>query len=135
MPEAILTEGQAVAVPQAETLEMGAQASVTEEPAEEPAAVQPEGAAPEAVELPAEAPALPGPVEETEAPAEPRGKGDALDDLSLAELVDRFQKRVGIPSVEEIAAAPQKEENNADGEVENEQTNEETEAPEQQNRD
>lgn len=126
LPEKILAKGQAVAVPQV---------SVTEEPAEEPAAVQPEGAVPEAVELPAEAPALPGPVEETEAPAEPRGKGDALDDLSLAELVDRFQKRVGIPSVEEIAAAPQKEENNADGEVENEQTNEETEAPEQQNRD
>lgn len=135
MPEAILAEGQAVTVPQAEALETGAQASVTEEPPEEPVAVQPEGAVPEAVELPAEASALPGPVEETEAPAEPGGKDDALDDLSLAELVDRFQKRVGLPSVEEIVAAPQKEENNADGEVENEQTNEETEAPEQQNRD
>lgn len=135
LPEAILAEGQAVTVPQAEALETGAQASVTEEPPEEPVAVQPEGAVPEAVELPAEASALPGPVEETEAPAEPGGKDDALDDLSLAELVDRFQKRVGLPSVEEIVAAPQKEENNADGEVENEQTNEETEAPEQQNRD
>ena len=74
------------------------------------------------------------PAESTDAPEAAEEPGDALDDLSLAELVDRFQRRVGIPSVEDIMAAPQNEENNADGEGEHEQTDEETEAPEQPDR-
>ncbi|MGM9612155.1 MAG: hypothetical protein ACI3XZ_01495, partial [Butyricicoccus sp.] len=74
------------------------------------------------------------PVESMDVPEAAEKPGDSLDDLSLAELVDRFQRRIGIPSVEDIMMAPQNEENNADGEGEHEQTDEETEAPEQPDR-
>lgn len=97
-------------------------------------AVPEEEPAPEAVEEPEEIPDEPAETGDVQAPEAAGESGDALDDLSLAELVDRFQRRVGIPSVEDIIAEPQNEENNADGEGEHEQTNEETETPEQQDR-
>lgn len=97
-------------------------------------AVPEEEPAPEAVKEPEEIPDEPAETGDVQVPEAAGESGDALDDLSLAELVDRFQRRVGIPSVEDIIAEPQNEENNADGEGEHEQTNEETETPEQQDR-
>lgn len=120
-PEQAHAEAQDLAVQEPEELpeEVIAEesAAAPEEdgtPQAQPPATAEEYAAPEEAAEPAEAPS-----------------DDALDDLSLAELVDRFQKRVGIHTVEEIVAAPHEEENNADGEGEHEQTNEDTETPEQ----
>ena len=120
-PEQAHAEAQDLAVQEPEELpeEVIAQesAAAPEEdatPQAQPPATAEQYAAPEEAAEPAEAPS-----------------DDALDSLSLAELVDRFQKRVGIHTVEEIVAAPHEEENNADGEGEHEQTNEDTETPEQ----
>ena len=117
--------------PQTDAVQETPEGEAVEIPEAEPEEPQAAGVEPDEPDMPDEQPV---PDEAASSAAEPADAERALDDLSLAELVDRFQRRVGIPSADDIAAAPQEQENEADGEGEYEQTNEETEAPEQPDR-